>query len=141
MTTNSTLTDSVSITEPRAEWSTAGRFLAAFARRDYDALASCLDPDVTLRALVPRGVITMTGATAVRDRIAGWFGGADDFELVDAAIGQVGPRTYLRWRVRMWNPITGPRVAEQHVFTRGTDRFDALDLVCSGFHAETAVAS
>ena len=94
-----------------------------------------------MRALVPRGPITVTGAAAVRDRIAGWFGGADDFELVDAAIGQVGPRTYLRWRVRMWNPINGPRVAEQHVFTRGTDRFDALDLLCSGFHAETAVAS
>ena len=34
----------------------------------------------------------------------------------------------------------GPRIVEQHVLTRGTDRFDALDLLCSGFHAETAVA-
>ena len=140
MTTNSTLPDSVSIAGPGAEWSTAGRFLEAFTRRDYDALASCLDPDVALRALVPRGPIAATGADAVRDRIAGWFGGADEFELVDAAIGQVGARTYLRWRVRMWNPTTGSRIAEQHVFTRGTDRFDTLDLLCSGFHAETAVA-
>ena len=47
------------------------------------------------------------------------------------AAGLIGPRQYVRWRVRMWpaDRTVGPRLIEQHAFTRGSHRVEALDLL------------
>jgi len=82
-------------------------------------LTSCLRPDVRFRALVPPGPIDLTGAAETVSRFEQWFGGEDDFEILDASVGQVGTRLYLRWRVRMssaGDPSSG-RLVEQHAFT------------------------
>ena len=121
-----------------AQWPIAGLFLEALARRDFPALASCLDPDVRFRALVPPGPFEETGAAAAVSHFRRWFDGEDDFEVVDASIGQVGTRLYLRWRVRMRsmsNPGSG-RLVEQHVFATAGERIESLDLLCSGFQSE-----
>jgi hypothetical protein len=120
---------------PTPPLSVGGLFIEALARRDLAALADCLQPDVRLRALLPRGPVELTG----REEVAGWFrslfGGPEGFELADATVGEVGPRLYMRWRVSLTTPgLSGPRrLVEQHVFAASGDRISALDLLCSGF--------
>jgi hypothetical protein len=119
-------------------WPVAGEFLQALGTRDFEALQACLRQDVRFRAMVPRGPFELTSAIETAARFRHWFGDYDIFDVLDAAIGSVGPRLYLRWRLR-----TGYRdapqdcsVVEQHVFMTANERIHALDLLCSGFHAE-----
>jgi len=120
-----------------ARWPIAGLFLEALSHRDFTALASYMDPDINFRALIPPGPVSSTGASEAAQRFQGWFGGTDVFEVVDASIGQLGPRLYLRWRVRM-HPQGHPdasRVAEQHAFATVGELIESIDLVCSGFQS------
>ncbi|HEY1842375.1 MAG TPA: nuclear transport factor 2 family protein [Mycobacterium sp.] len=123
---------------PTGGWAAAGLFLNAFTRRDFTALSTCFDPEVRFRALVPPGFVTIVGAADTARQFEQWFGGADVFDVVDASIGQLGDRLYLRWRVRMQAPGSpeAGRVVEQHAFATGGERIHALDLLCSGFHTE-----
>ena len=119
-------------------WPVAGLLLAALNGRDFDAMKSLLAEDIRFRALIPPGPFELDTADATAARFSTWFGGEDDFELVDASLGQIGARIYARWRIRM-SPAGRPdrsRIAEQHVFATGTDRITALDLLCSGFQRE-----
>jgi ketosteroid isomerase-like protein len=115
-------------TDTEVGWTIAGGFLDALTRRDFEALQACLTEDVRFRALVPRGPFELSGASTTADRFRTWFGDKDVFELLDAAIGQIGPRVYMRWRFH-----TSAGVVEQHAFATGTERIDSLDLMCSGF--------
>jgi hypothetical protein len=121
--------------EPTPPLSVGGLFIEALARRDFAALAGCLQPGVRLRALLPDGPAEMTGC----EEVAGWFrslfGGPEELELADATVGEVGPRLYMRWRVTLTAPgPSGPRhLVEQHVFAASGERISALDLLCSGF--------
>lgn len=124
---------------PTPAWTVAGLLLDALTRRDFAALERCLAPDVRFRALVPPGLVTFDEASLTAAKFETWFGGADEFEVVDATVGQIGARLALRWRVRMW-PCGDPgaaRVVEQHVYATGTGSIESMDLLCSGFHAET----
>ncbi|MCX6395566.1 MAG: nuclear transport factor 2 family protein [Propionibacteriales bacterium] len=126
----------------RTAWPVAGRLLDALTRRDFAGLGSCLDDHVTFRALVPPGLIELTGPDDVAARFTTWFGGEDAFEVVDASLGQVGDRIHLRWTVRMTPTGTEPaRIAEQHVYARGSAQITSLDLLCSGFHHENGARS
>lgn len=118
----------------------AGELLDAFARRDYAALAACLDDDVVFRGLIPPGPFTVTGPADTADRFQKWFGGPSNFEIVDASIGQLGNRLYFRWRVRVSDEGTQARVAEQHLYATADDRIQSLDLLCSGFQTEGVAA-
>jgi len=109
----------------------AGRLVDALSTRSFDVLASCLAPDVQLRALVPPGPFELTGAAEVTERFRRWFGDEEEFALVDASLGDVGPRTYARWRIR----VAGSHVVEQHVFLTCSDTVERIDLLCSGFVA------
>jgi hypothetical protein len=111
------------------QWTTAGLFLDALTRRDFPSLAACLDPRIRFRALVPRGPFELTDARATAAWFREVFGDKEIFEVQDAAIGQIGGRAYLRWRVRTGDT----EVVEQHVFATGADRIASLDLMCSGF--------
>jgi SnoaL-like domain len=135
----SVLADSSVESRQGARWRSGGAFLDALARRDFVALESCLHPNVRFRALVPPGTFEATGPTDVVSNFRRWFGGDDDFEVVDASIGQVRPRLYLRWRVRMTSPAdpASSRLAEQHAFATAGELIDSLDLLCSGFQAES----
>ena len=135
-----TTTTAPPASEERNGWPVVGLFLDALTRRDFAALQLCLDDEVRFRALVPRGPFELTGSTDAADRFRLWFGGEDYFEVVDASVGQLGSKLYARWRIRMVaaDDPDSARVVEQHVFTTGTDRVETLDLLCSGFHAESA---
>lgn len=135
MSTN-TITETTSITQPPV----SGRLVHAISCRDFRAFECCLADDAHLRALLPMGLLELDGATAIAARFETWFGGADDFALLEASAGAVGAKRYLRWRIRL-NPPGSPaggRVAEQHLFTTGHDSIETIDLLCSGFETQLA---
>ena len=128
--------------DPRtvARWSVGGVFLEALADRDFDRLATTLAPTVRFRAMLPPGPMESSGAEAVSGMFGSWFGAADEFELVDATVGEVGGRLHLSWRLRL-RPAPfaigeGWHVIEQHAYADARETIDSLDLLCSGFHAE-----
>ncbi len=94
--------------------------------------------DVRFRALIPPGAFEVAGRAAMTDKFRTWFGGGDEFEVVDASIGQLGTRLYLRWRIEMraTGDPASTRLVEQHAFATAGDGIEALDLLCSGFQAE-----
>jgi hypothetical protein len=128
--------------EPRAvaRWSVGGAFVESLADRDFERMASTMAAGVQLRAMLPRGPLELEGAQTVADQFATWFGTADDFEVVDASIGEVCGRLHLSWRLRL-RPAPGDRgpgwhVIEQQAYADASGCIEAIDLLCSGFHAE-----
>ncbi|MFD3593726.1 nuclear transport factor 2 family protein [Nocardia sp. NPDC058640] len=119
---------------PQATTTVADRFLAALIDRDFTTMSTYLAPDVTLRGLIPPGPFTETGPTPTIDRFRGWFGGPDDFAVVDSGRDRVGDKLAMHWRVRM-HPANGtPRLAEQRAYlTTDNDRITSIDLVCTGW--------
>ncbi len=82
------------------------------------------------------------GPPQVAEALRSWFGDADDFELVDATVGEIGGRLHLSWRIRVrpapFGIGEGWHVIEQHGYADATDSIEALDLLCSGFHTDDA---
>ncbi len=120
--------------------SVGGAFLEALASQDFDRLASVLSDDVRLRALLPAGPSQWEGVDEIKARFIAWFGDADGFELVDSIVGDIGPRLYLRWRVRMQAQRLGHGwfVVEQQAYADTDDdgRVRRLSLLCSGYLPE-----
>ncbi|MDT4919481.1 MAG: hypothetical protein QOI15_383, partial [Pseudonocardiales bacterium] len=126
-----------------ARWSVAGVFLEALARRDFDTMHTCLDPAIRFRALIAAGVLDLHGPNETVGQLRVWFGEHGLVEVVDASIGQLGPRVYLRWRIRrgrLGDPDSF-QVVEQHAFATVGGRIESLDLLCSGFQAEQSPVS
>ena len=59
-----------------------------------------------------------TAGLASHAAFTGWFDDFNEFELVDAAVGEVGPRLHLRWRLRVRAARMAGRwlVVEQQVY-------------------------
>jgi hypothetical protein len=116
---------------------TPALFLESLARRDFTAMASCLAPTVHFRALLPRRDVDVVGSDATMAEFRLWFANeAEAFEMLDASVGEIGSRLYLRWRVRMTpgDPAQGePRVVEQHAFATAGAQLESLSLLCSGW--------
>ena len=91
-----------------ARWSVGGAFSEALANRDYTRMAITLAPNVRFRALLPPGPQEFEGPDDVTAAFRSWFGDVDEFELVDAAVGEVGGRLHLSWRIRV-RPAPTPR--------------------------------
>lgn len=127
---------------PVARWSVGGVFLEAFANRDYQQMAATLSPEVRLRAMLPPGPMHWEGPATVAEIFGSWFGSAADFELIDAAVGEVGGRLHLSWRVRVrpapFGIGDGWHVIEQQAYADADEAITSLDLLCSGFRAEPA---
>jgi hypothetical protein len=122
-------------------FSVAGTFLEGLAVQDFSRIAATLAADAQLTALVPSGFKHLAGPGQISATFRRWFGDVDEFELIDASVGEVGPRLHLRWRAR----VRAPRfdgdwyVVEQQVYAdTGPDgRITQLFLLCSGFWPET----
>jgi hypothetical protein len=80
------------------------------------------------------------GAAAVCEIFTTWFGGFDEYEMIDASVGQVGDRLQIRWRLHVHGGRLGPEdfVVEQHGYADGgpNGRIQHMSLVCSGFCKE-----
>lgn len=123
-----------------ARWSVGGIFLEGLATRDYEKVATSLGLGVRLRALLPPGPQESQGADQVAGKFRSWFGDVEEFELVDATVGEVGGRLHLSWRIRVrpapFNIGEGWHVIEQQAYADANETIEAIDLLCSGFNAE-----
>ena len=118
----------------------AGTFLDSLAAQDFAQLRDVLATEVRLRALLPSGPREWTGAEVIADRFARWFGETDEFQVVDAAVGEVGGRLHLHWRLRLRAERLGGgwfTVEQQAYADTGEDgRIARLDLLCTGYRPE-----
>lgn len=120
------------MTMTTAERALAGSLLDAVTARDFDALAALCEPSVAFRALLPSRVLEHSARDDVGAAYRRWFGDWASFRLVDATIGQVGQRTYVRYRFAV-EDLNEAKLVEQHAFLAGDERITSLDLMCSGF--------
>src|SRR5580658_10503363 len=115
----------------------AGSFLAGLAAQDFAQLGGALAANACLRALLPSGLREWAGADAIAHRFERWFGDTEDFDLVEAAVGEVGDRLHLHWRLRLRAERlgTGWFTVEQQAYadTDHSGRIARLDLLCTGF--------
>jgi hypothetical protein len=118
----------------------AHAFLAGLAAQDFGQIGAALSADAHLRALLPAGLRDWTGAGAIADRFAGWFGDTEHFELADAGVVEVGGRLHLHWRLRLRAERLGAgwfTVEQQAYADTGDDgRITRLDLLCTGYRPE-----
>lgn len=134
-------TDATS-TAPRSipRFSVAGAFLEGLGAQDFDRLSSALSDDAHLRALVPRGLVEFDGAGDIGAAFTRWFGDTEQFELVDAVVGEVGSRLHLRWRLRLQAQRLGEGwfVVEQQAYADTDDdgRIRHISLLCTGYCPE-----
>ncbi len=128
------------IAQPSARWSVGGVFLEALATRDYEQMASTLSEGVKFRAMLPPGPMDWSGAKKVAGVFTSWFGDAEDFEVVDATVGEIGGRLHLSWRLRVRPAPSGIgdgwHTIEQQAYADATETIETLDLLCSGFHPD-----
>jgi hypothetical protein len=118
----------------------AGSFVEGLAAQDFAGLGGALAADACLRALLPSGLREWAGAEAIVRVFARWFGDTEDFELIEATVGEVGGRLHLHWRLRLRAERLGPGwfTVEQHVYadTDEGGRIAGLDLLCTGYRPE-----
>ena len=122
------------------QFALAGSFLEGLAAQDFAQLGDALAAGARLRALLPRGLREWTGAEVIAGQFARWFGDTDDFELVEATVGEVGGRLHLHWRLRLRAERLGAGwfTVEQQVYADAADsgRIVRLDLLCTGYRPE-----
>ncbi len=84
-----------------AQYASADVFMRGLAAQDFAQLGGAFSADIRLRALLPRGPFEWTGAEVTAGQFARWFGDTENFELVEATVGEVGGRLHLHWRLRL----------------------------------------
>ena len=122
------------------QFALAGAFLESLAVQDFAQLRGALAADARLRALLPSGLREWAGAGVIAGQFARWFGDTEEFELVEATVGEVGGRLHLHWRLQLRAERlgTGWFTVEQQVYADTADcgRIARLDLLCTGYRPE-----
>jgi hypothetical protein len=122
------------------QFAVAGAFLEGLAAQDFSRLDDALTADSVLRALLPPGFKEWTGADVIAGQFARWFGDTEDFELVEATVGDVAGRLHLRWRLRLRAERLGNGwfTVEQQAYADAvaSGRIARLDLLCTGYRPE-----
>jgi|SRR5215467_1972719 len=123
-----------------SQFAPADSFLKGLAAQDFARLTDALTSDARCRALLPRGPMEWNGAEVIADQFAHWFGDTEKYELVDAAVSEVGRRLHLHWRLRLQADRlgTGWFTVEQQAYADTDDggRISHLDLLCTGYRRE-----
>jgi hypothetical protein len=118
-----------------------GGLVTALAQRDFSRLADTLMPEVRMRALIPPGPVEVSGVEAVAAKFSAWFGDAEQLELVRSGSETVADRLHVFYRLRVKKHGDVTKIVEQHlVCAYDCDGITALDLVCTGFRPDEAVA-
>src|SRR5438128_11319725 len=122
-----------------AAGATSHKFLELLAARDFERLVASLASDAHARFLLPHGLEEYDGGEAIVARIRSWFGSATVFDLTSSTEDEVGMRHRISWRFSLVRD--GSRqVIEQLVYLDlGHQGIERIDLLCSGFQAETSV--
>jgi hypothetical protein len=105
--------------------------------QDFAELGGAFAADACLRALLPAGLREWAGAEAIARVFARWFGDTEDFELIEATVGEVGGRLHLHWRLRLRAERLGAGwfTVEQQAYadTDESGRIARIDLLCTGY--------
>ena len=121
---------------------TPERFLELLSSRDFEGLAAIVAPQARARFLLPHGFEEHEGRDAVVGRIQSWFASASVFALISSSADTVGDRHRLSWRFEVVRDGTRREVIEQLAFLDlGPDAIQQLDLLCSGFQADSRSAA
>lgn len=115
---------------------TLERMVEAIQSADRAALEDLFTEDVSLRALLPRRDVQLTGAAEAAALMAGWFADSTDRACVayDATVVGDTWRVSYRFTVR---EAGADLVVEQHAYCRFTNgRISAIRLLCSGFRPD-----
>ncbi len=123
-------------TRTTTRWSVGGLLLEALAARDFASMSNCFEPAATMRALLPSGPAEFQGAEQITESFRRWFGNAEEFEVLDGTVGDVGIRLHVAWRLRLRPTPWGDddwHLLEQQAYLRTSERIALLDLLCSGF--------
>ena len=124
-------------TQPSSATDPGARLIAALAERDFPRLAGTLTPDVQMRALIPPGLVEISGADAAAAKFSSWFGDAEEFELVCSGSDPVADRVHVFYRLRVRKPGNTAKLVEQHLLCAfAGSQVNVLDLVCSGFRPD-----
>lgn len=119
--------------------SAGGQLLEALAARDFDRMPDCFEPTATMRAMLPSGPTEFRGSTQIVENLRIWFGGADEFEVLNGTVDEVGGRSHVTWRLRLHPTPWGDdawHVIEQHAYLHAGERIASIDLLCSGFQPD-----
>jgi hypothetical protein len=131
------MADTAEKTPSPTEFGVAASLLEALADGDFARIASVVSDGATLSALLPGGFRQWQGAAEIAATFDRWFGNAEQCDLIDGSIGQLGPRLRMHWRLRVRAERLGPhpRIVEQHAYadTASTGRIQSMSLLCSGF--------
>jgi TusA-related sulfurtransferase len=120
---------------------TSQRFLELLAARDFEGLAATLASDANARFLLPHGLEEYAGRDAIVGRIKSWFESASIFDLVSSSEETLGLLQRLTWRFSVVRDSNAREVVEQLAFLNlGPQGIERIDLLCSGFQMEAAVA-
>jgi hypothetical protein len=118
----------------------AGSFVEGIAAQEFAELGGALTADACLRALLPSGLLERAGAEAIARVFARWFGHTEDFELIEASVGEMGGRLHLQWRLRLRAQRLGAGwfTVEQQAYadTDDSGRIARIDLLCTGYRPE-----
>lgn len=107
-------------------------FVEALGRREFGTVQECFDPEVRFRALVPPGLRNAVEASGAVEHLQSWFGGADHFEMLRSEVESTADKVRFRYQIRLHDENRWS-VIDQSGYTKGTERIESLDLVCSGF--------
>jgi hypothetical protein len=123
-------------TQPSSATDPGAALIAALAERDFSRLAETLTPDVRMRALIPPGLVEVSGAESAAAKFSSWFGNAETFELIRSRSDTVADRQHVFYRLRIKKPGDAPKLVEQHLLCAlEGDRISSFDLVCTGFRS------
>jgi hypothetical protein len=114
------------------QFAPAGSLLEGRAAQDFGQLGDVLAADARLRAVLPGGLREWTGAQVIA-RFAGWFGDTEDFDLVEATVGEVGGRPGGRRNLIRRVPASTRAVSAGSPVTSGCA--DASRSVRAAWHA------
>jgi hypothetical protein len=115
-------------------------FADALSRKDFDAIAELLHPEIDFRGLTPRRMWEASSPRAVIDDIlTTWFEESDEIErLAVSESDAFSDRERVGYRFEGHNP-DGPFVVEQQAYyTERDGRIDWMRVVCSGFRPRSA---
>jgi hypothetical protein len=113
-------------------------WVEALADRDPERLSEVLADDVRLRALLPGGLVDLTGRAALVGEFKRWFDGLDTVRVADATAGPFSDRILLHYEVELEKKGRRWVVAQSVVSTVTDRRIGTLDLVCTGFRPAEA---
>ena len=124
-------------TQPSSATEAGKRLIAALAERDFQRLSGTLTGETRMRALLPPGLVEISGAEAAAAKFASWFGDAEELELIRSGSDGFADRLHAFYRLRVRRPGGFPMLVEQHLLcTIDGDRISGLDLVCTGFRPD-----